>query len=110
MGRTAKAVLIVALSLPLTGCWKEQQQAMNACATSIPFSSKYPPRAHVETPVTRCMDQKDYTIAYENTYCLSVGLPRRSAYCYTPKGAFQNLGFQIEMLFQPGPKPPGTSR
>jgi hypothetical protein len=106
MSRKYRVLLLVALALPLAGCWKEQQQALNYCATHIRYNSKYPPLAHIQTPMTHCMDAQGYDIAYDNAHCSEVGIPRRSPYCYTPKGSLAGIGFTLEMLYQPGPTPP----
>jgi hypothetical protein len=110
-GRRIRALLFVALALPLAGCWKEQQQAFGKCIAASPFQPKriYAPYQNVQTPMTHCMDAQGYVPAYDNTYCAYVPVPRRSPYCYAPKGFLPKIGFDLEMMMTPGPKPPVTT-
>jgi hypothetical protein len=101
-----RALLIAVLAASLAGCWKEQQQELNYCATHIRYNSKYPPLAHIATPMTLCMDKAGYQVAYDNPYCPTIAIPRRSPYCYVPKGSLAGIGFKLEMIYQPGPTPP----
>lgn len=60
--------------------------------------------------MTRCMAKAGYVISYSGEYCMTQAVPRRSAYCYVPKGYLAGIGFDLEMLFQPGPKAPGATQ
>jgi hypothetical protein len=108
MGWTGRALVLAILALPLGGCWKDQQKALSACIGTHPYHARLPALAHVETRLTRCMDNLGYRIAYDSRSCANAAVPRRNAYCYAPKGWLAGLGFQIEMLFRPRPKPPAA--
>jgi hypothetical protein len=103
-----KIAPLIALSLLLTGCLKEQRQAMASCSAKVPFATGYPAASTVKTPVVLCMKAAGYLRDFNNDYCRVEALPRRSPFCYRPKGFFLALGYRIEMLGHPGPKPPMT--
>jgi hypothetical protein len=106
--RFITALLVAALTLPLGGCWKEQQQAMAACQAQIPYQGKFPAVTNVVTPIVTCMDKAGYVRDYEGQYCVGRAVPRRDAYCYRPKGFFAALGHRLEMTYRGGPTPPGN--
>jgi hypothetical protein len=98
-----KIAPLIALSLLLTGCWKEQQQAMASCSAKIPFATRYPASSTVKTPVVLCMEAAGYVRDFDNNYCRVEAVSRRSPYCYRPEGFFPALGYRIEMLGKSGP-------
>src|ERR1700753_2779882 len=103
-----KIAPLIALSLLLTGCWKEQQHAMASCSAKNPFATGYPASSTVKTPVVLCMEAAGYSRDFNNDYCRVEALPRRSPYFYRPSGFLPALGYRIEMLGHAGPKPPMT--
>ncbi len=109
MNRKYHALLIVALALPLAGCWKEQQQVFAKCNAAIPYTGKDPPLARIETPLTRRMENAGYNIDYDAPHCVGAALPRRSPYCYSPKGFFAGIGYRMEMFNVSGPKAAGDA-
>jgi hypothetical protein len=110
VGKIGRSLFLMALILPLCGCWKDQTQALNTCAAANPYRSGISARADVETPIRRCMEKAGYDLSFNNPDCGMIAFPRRSPYCYVPKSAASRIGFQIEMLFVPSPAPPPASR
>ncbi len=106
MRRGAIAVLLTGLTLPLLGCFPEQQQAMDACLAQHPYRGLHAARASVSTPTTGCMAARGYRMDFDSTDCQPIAWPRRSAYCYAPESALARMGYRIEMLFRGAPKPP----
>jgi hypothetical protein len=106
--RAITALLVVVLSIPAAGCWKEQQQAMNACRARIPYLGKFPPVTDIKTPIVLCMEKAGYVRDFHSSRCQVAPLARRNEYCYRPRGFFAALGYRLEMLNQPTPKPPET--
>jgi hypothetical protein len=106
--RTITALLAVALALPLAGCWKEQQAALQVCNAQIPYQGRWAPWSSAITPMVTCMGKAGYVRDFNNRFCMSQAVPRRSAYCYRPKGFFPALGYRIQMLGNHGPKAPVT--
>jgi hypothetical protein len=106
MRRGAIAVLLTGLTLPLLGCFPEQQQALNACVAHYPFRGAHPVREPVVTPITKCMADRGYRMDFDGMSCQPIAWPRRSAYCYAPESAVARMGYRIEMLFRGAPKPP----
>jgi hypothetical protein len=106
--RFITALLTVALALPLVGCWKEQQAALQVCNAQIPYQGRYTPWSRAITPMVKCMDKAGYVRDFHNRFCTVEAVPRRSAYCYRPKGFFPSLGYRIQMLGNRGPKAPIT--
>ncbi|HEX4293081.1 MAG TPA: hypothetical protein VHZ29_03010 [Rhizomicrobium sp.] len=106
--RAVIALVVVVLSIPAAGCWKDQQQAMNACRVKIPYQGKFPSITDVKTPIVLCMENAGYLRDFHNSRCLVTAIARRSEHCYRPKGFFAALGYRLEMLNQPTPTPPET--
>ena len=107
--RIVATLLSMALALPASGCWKEQQQAMKVCQAQIPYQGKFPPVTRTKTPIVMCMEKAGYVRDFHNSRCTGTAVPRRNEACYRPRGFFAALGFRIEMFSKPPAPPPATN-
>jgi hypothetical protein len=96
-----KRAIIIALALPLCGCWADQKRDMAACESET--RRTYPDDKELDAAQARilvatCMRGKGYFYNPFTSRCAgSTPYFELSPYCYTPDNHLGALGLKIEL-------------